>query len=138
MDDKKIIVFGSGHLRNTMTFAKLLGEALHAEVVRQDDFVKPKPINLDFSELETKILGMYDAVLEDGTAMLDIKTGRIVKGRDMYITPDVAASNRLFAQGYRPDLMIWDEFNYPKLQKPADHPSRKREPKGPRGKWGKL
>ena len=25
-----------------------------------------------------------------------------------------------------------------KMAEPADHPTRKREPKGPRGKWGKL
>lgn len=37
-------------------------------------------------------------------------------------------------RGKRPNLVIYDDMYMPKA---ADHPSRKREPKGPRGKWGK-
>lgn len=33
------------------------------------------------------------------------------------------------------NVPIREVFN---LTEPADHPTRKREPKGPRGKWGKL
>lgn len=36
--------------------------------------------------------------------------------------------------GKRPNLVIYDDMC---ITKAADHPSRKREPKGPRGKWGK-
>ncbi len=42
--------------------------------------------------------------------------------------------DRIPEVGKRPDLIIYDDFGLPKA---ADHPSRKREPKGPRGKWGK-
>lgn len=32
-----------------------------------------------------------------------------------------------------PCIHYWDDYN----PEGADHPSRKREPKGPRGRWGK-
>lgn len=35
------------------------------------------------------------------------------------------------------DIPIREVYNFNR-EVPADHPERKREPKGPRGKWGKL
>jgi len=120
---------------------------------------------VDFSAFEERMLGLFDAVSVDGVGMINTATGQTVSGRQMYwepepqrlprthtqqsiyemlaiqtgrgIAPDVEKSNRLFAMGYNPSLMICDEYTR-MGSKPADHPSRKREPKGPRGKWGKL
>lgn len=53
---------------------------------------------------------------------------------------ELSIMNDIAIHGNRANRVWGDEFNILKLlrEPPADHPSRKREPKGPRGKWGKL
>ena len=166
MDRKKVILIGAD--RSHDWIAKALGEMAHYDVERFDimdglegrnphvsffdELSKPLLINLDFSKLENHFAGMYDAVLTDGTAIMDSMSGRTYTGRDIFWDPelqhlpsrklhaldDVAHTNRVFAKGYDPSLIIWDDYGPRVIQKAADHPSRKREPKGPRGKWGKL
>lgn len=95
-----------------------------------------------FSPLRTagiaeRLLGMDYKTVEDHILALQRK------GRNQ------AEKTMLFGTNY---TQCWfDEFegiktrNIPirevyafNMQEPADHPTRKREPKGPRGKWGKL
>lgn len=118
---------------------------------------KPLLINLDFSKLENHFAGMYDMVSKDGVAIWDTHSGRTYTGRDIFWDPELQRLPRkqtkedyfcqLFGAPPFPtrgmgksmlNAKAWEAWTKRSHQKPADHPSRKREPKGPRGKWGKL
>lgn len=82
--------------------------------------------DVDFAKLEERLIG-HGSVLWD-------TNGRIYEPEEYLIAPGHRGSGKLRdytkAQGF-------PEFTQPH-QVGADHPSKKREPKGPRKRWGKL
>lgn len=129
----------------------------------------PLPVlDLDFSELETRICGMYDtlpktpdrgtvtgrlshpepAVLPGMYGLPYRRMGKSILQQDLYamLAEEMHKADRNMAKLLYPtgqgagDLLRYGRMSVPMDVKNngADHPSRKREPKGPRGQWGKL
>lgn len=113
-------------------------------------------VDVDFSKLEERISGLYDFVVEGGGG--SVLTGRISKSEPEFqdLPMDKAHRERM-KEWYFPYAYgvgsFWGGLQniprraikspafampYGKQEHAADHPSRKREPKGPRKKWGKL
>lgn len=112
----------------------------------------------DFTKLEERIMAAYgisefgDLGKVQGRALADYKNSQI----DAYFsianvsstgrTSQVAIKERShgnlpFGMPYRgsgKNTLLLQYLQQEIWPKPADHPSRKREPKGPRGKWGKV
>ena len=166
MDKKKVLILGNGRHGDISSWvAKALGEMVHLDIEQIDTMDGPlrglkdgKSLILicdemtslagaEFSALEERMLGLYDAVFKDGVGMYNTATGQTITGRQMFREPEPQRLPRtqvqqdifemLLVQTGRKVAQDWCEYTQVK-QVPADHPIRKREPKGPRGKWGKL
>lgn len=187
MDKRKIVFIvddglPSGGLYDAL---KAMGDQLHVEVemmeykdilqgtnpkmVIWDEGPLPVPermLDIDFSELETRICGMYDtlpktpdrgtvtgrlshpepAVLPGMYGLPYRRFGKSMLQQDIYamLVEGINKADRNIAKalvepGYRgASKLPWYASYGREPIKPADHPSRKREPKGPRGQWGKL
>lgn len=129
MDKKTILIVGCGD-SPTGRYGRLWGSLsriMDIEVIHKtinDDLVGIDPLarglvihdellHMDFSDLEDRV----SALVETGSHW-----------SKMYFDEK---------RGIRTTTVLPNEY-WVRLEKPADHPTRKREPKGPRNKWGKL
>ena len=115
MDKPKILIVGAGP--SSASLARLLGTALSEHSIAIVEDHKRLLEQMDYTDLECRIASQIP---------------RQYWGKSRYVHPQF---DQIPVMGKSPDLVIYDDFELPKA---ADHPSRKREPKGPRGKWGKL
>lgn len=184
MDKKKVLIIGSGAISGLV--AKALGEMAHYDIEKIDimdgPFIgfKEKRADLmvcdemsslagmDFSALEDRFSGLFDAVLKDGVGMYNTGNGQTITGRQLFQEPEPQRLPRSNVQqdiyemlavqsgrsrGQVKDILFPEYYGHRGSSKTmfnalrykamfsepaADHPTRKREPKGPRGKWGKL
>lgn len=207
MDKKKIIFIVDDGLPSGGLFdaLKAMGEQLHMDIEMMelkdtlrgtkpdmailDDGPLPVPermLDIDFSQLETRLSGRYDTVIVGagrgspavtvtgrrpsepefqsilglhGRNMPSRRYGKSILQQDIYaMIAEATGKNRElikelnFPHAYgtgkffdelqqiprKPEKSRYFASPYGVNNNGADHPSRKREPKGPRGQWGKL
>lgn len=125
-------------------------------------------LNMDFTALEQRCMALADALTADGEiisyktgrrpsepeyqpipglhGLPYRRFGKSMLQQDLYamLVEQIREADRNMAKilvepGMRGSSKIPMFARYGReVTKPADHPSRKREPKGPRGQWGKL
>ena len=99
--------------------ARAIGNLIHEDFNRLEERVLANPITI------AKLERQMEKVVIFGTryshCWFDEHTGIQIKDMSHH------------------EMGIVDQFRFvPHPDVPADHPTRKREPKGPRGRWGKL
>lgn len=125
MDKTKILIIGAG--RRSRLMMDLLDGYRNLFDVEMQELPKipvVKKADILIYEDEHTLLGEMDfSHLEDLMYARPIIVGNV----GIFHNPPVTIGNAL--RGV---------YDYVPHLEPADHPSRKREPKGPRNKWGKI
>lgn len=125
MDKTKILILGTGR-RSRLLMDLLDGYRNLFDVEMQElpkGVVGKKPDILIYEDEHTLLGDMDFSHLEGLMYARPIIVGNI----GIFHNPPVTIGNVLRG--------VYDCVPHPE---PADHPSRKREPKGPRNKWGKI
>lgn len=125
MDKTKILILGTGR-RSHLMMGLLDGYR--------------NLFDVEMQELPKGVLGKKPDILiyEDEHALLgDMDFSKLEDM--MYDKPIIVGNMGIF---HNPPVTIGNAlrgvYDYVPHLEPADHPSRKREPKGPRNKWGKI
>lgn len=135
MDKTKILIIGAGHQSRWLASVLEQHPALFDIECRSiDDVIRGHKMHqviendllltCDFTDIENRVLA---SMVKDGVAGLET----IYNDTDIKLSVVEAHQMLMPLRTIKPGLAYWAPGTG------ADHTSRKREPKGPRGRWGK-